>query len=261
MIGRFAGLRRAYSWTQARLGRDLGAAVLTLAASIPAESLEACCRDLRRQCVAAGPHLTSAIVDEIHAFALTAPCRRPRGTVRFCYGDVRNGLLADGTAVPVADIDDPEVCPAIAALRRDPALIALAHRYLGYEPRHADLRLFWSFAGDLSDPARRNGGQTIDFHYDVPWYNAVYVYFYLTDTDLRSGAHVVLPGSAADKPLAFILSRCMRDDASLAAYYGALQPLAVEGAAGFCFFEDPYCYHKALVPISHDRLMLQIRFR
>jgi hypothetical protein len=116
--------------------------------------------------------------------------------------------------------------------------------------------------GAIADAQRREGGQTIDFHYDVPWYNAVYAYFYLTDTDSRSGAHVMIPGSAAKKSLGFILGTCTRSETELAAYYGrGPAPIVIEGRAGFGFFEDPYCFHKALAPISADRLMLQLRFR
>lgn len=248
VIGRFAHLRRAYSWIRSRRGT---------AANLGDQAGR---DDWHRRNVEVGPPLPSATVAEIRGFASSAPCRRPGGRARFGYADVRAGHLADGSAAPIADVDCPDACAAIVALRHDAALLAIARRHLGYRPRHVDVRLYWSFAGDMSDEARRAGGQTIDFHYDVPWYNAVYAYFYLTDTDRRSGAHVVLPGSAADKPLSFILAGCMRDDASLAAYYRATEPLTLEGPAGFCFFEDPYCYHKAIPPVAHDRLMLQFRY-
>jgi hypothetical protein len=57
------------------------------------------------------------------------------------------------------------------------------------------------------------------------------------------------------------LAGCIRDDPAVDAYYGAGRAVIVRGPAGFGFFEDPYCFHKALVPTTHDRLMLQIRYR
>ena len=34
----------------------------------------------------------------------------------------------------------------------------------------------------------------------------------------------------------------------------------IEGPAGTGFFEDASCFHKALIPTSGERLMLQVRY-
>jgi hypothetical protein len=45
------------------------------------------------------------------------------------------------------------------------------------------------------------------------------------------------------------------------AVYGRDAERVMEGAAGFGFLEDSSCYHKALPPLSGDRLILQLRYR
>jgi hypothetical protein len=194
------------------------------------------------------------------AFASTAVCTRPGLDESFRLSEVRSGMLADGRPVPIADLRRPTDCPAVIAVRRDPGLMAAASVYLGYRPKRVVPRLFWSFAAPLPDHARRTLGQTIDFHYDVPWFNALHAYFYLTPSDRQSGAHVTYLGSANDKPLRFALTTAFRDDDSLRAYYGSGRQLTIEGPAGFGFFEDPFGFHKALAPVAHDRLVLQLQY-
>lgn len=46
----------------------------------------------------------------------------------------------------------------------------------------------------------------------------------------------------------------------LLARYGPDRMIALEGPSGFGFVEDPYCYHKALPPLSGPRLVLQLRY-
>jgi hypothetical protein len=242
---------------QLRPERRMNGAAQTL---FPGLSLEACRTDLDRDCVHAGLQLSPEVVAGIEHFAASAACTRPGYDETFSRHDVRNGLLPDGRPVVIADLHSPLKCPQVDALCSDPGLLAVVADHLGYRARRVEPRLYWSFVGNFPDDLRRSLFQTIDFHYDVPWFNAVYAYFYLTAVDERTGAHVIWRGSARDKPLRFILASAFQSEGRLVEYYGATRKLVLCGPAGFGFLEDPFAFHTAIPPSTSDRLMLQIRY-
>ncbi|HEX2884894.1 hypothetical protein [Vineibacter terrae] len=261
LVGRFPAMRRAYSWLAAHAAmprRPFGTNERNTL--FPALAPHVSSLELRRHGLYPGLRLPAEMVAAIIGFAEQAPCARPGFDESFRYADIRHGRLADGQPVPIADMRRPAACADVATIRNDPGLRQAASSFLGYQPPAPRVRLFWSFAAALPDDTRRALGQTIDFHYDVPWFNGVYAYFYLTPSDRHSGAHVMYPGSARDKPLRFVLASSFRDESALAAYYGADRQVVVEGPAGFGFLEDPFGYHKALPPVRHDRLVLQLRY-
>lgn len=151
-------------------------------------------------------------------------------------------------------------CPEIGRVARDPRLVETASRFLGYGPRRTRARLCWSPVVTLSDRERRDAGQTIDFHYDIEACNSVYVYFYLIGGGPTSGAHVLVEGSHGPKPIRMIAGSCFQAEDKVLARYGADKVTVVAGGPGFGFFEDPACFHKALVPTRTARLCLQLRF-
>jgi len=200
--------------------------------------------------------MVAAIVD----FAKTAACARPGFDESFRHDQVCAGYLSDGRPVAVGDVRRPVECPQVAALFDDPGLLAAATDFLGYVPKRREARLYWSFAAPLPDDVRRAFGQTIDFHYDVPWFNAVDAYFYLTPSDRYSGAHVIYRQSARHKPARFKLASAFNDEKKLTSYYGSARQHVIEGPAGFGFMVDPFGFHKAFAPVKRDRLMLQLRY-
>jgi ectoine hydroxylase-related dioxygenase (phytanoyl-CoA dioxygenase family) len=88
----------------------------------------------------------------------------------------------------------------------------------------------------------------------------VYVYFYLSDTDRHSGAHVVVAGSHKAKPLRMKLGSTRQPEHAVLRRYGADKVVVLEGAAGFGFLEVPSCFHKVLPPRTSSRLLLQLRY-
>ncbi len=254
-------MRRAYSWLAAHVAKPQPLPGANEPDTLfPALASRVSAAALRKRGLYAGLRLPADMVAAIVGFAEQASCARPGFDEHLRYVDIRHGRLADGQPVPVVDMRQPTDCTAVTIIRGDPGLREAASAFLGYQPARPRVRLFWSFAAALSDETRRALGQTIDFHYDVPWFNGVYAYFYLTPSDRHSGAHVMVPGSAWDKPLRFVLASAFRDEAALAAYYGADRQIVVEGPAGFGFLEDPFGFHKALPPERHDRLVLQLRY-
>ena len=149
----------------------------------------------------------------------------------------------------------------VQALAADPLLHEAASSFLGYRARRVSSWLFWSFASGLSDDERRAVNQTVDFHYDVDGYNFMYANFYLVDTTARNGAHVLIEGSSRHKRWRHLMGVARLADAEAFAAYGRDSERVMEGAAGFGFLEDSSCYHKALAPLSGDRLILQLRYR
>lgn len=215
---------------------------------------------LRQQGVCGGLQLPPILVDQIAEYALAMPCRRhSEDHEHFRIGEVKNGLSPLGAPVGIADVIAPG-CPAVDTVTHDPVLIEIVRRYLGRRPRRVARRLYWSPVSTLPDEARRNNGQTIDYHYDIEPHNSLYVFFYITGADRNSGAHVAIMRSHRSKPLPIIWSSAFQPDARVLDRYGADSPVVIEGGPGYGFLEDPACFHKALPPKDRDRLVLQFRY-
>lgn len=162
--------------------------------------------------------------------------------------------------VATARVLDSAQLGAVQAIAADPIILDVVSSYLGYFPGEVTSYFFWSFANGMDD-AERARVQTTRFHYDVYGYNFVYVSFYLTPTDAQSGAHALIEGSHRKKRLGRLLGSARISDAQAAKDYGAERVKVIEGDAGTGFFEDTSCYHKALAPVTQDRLMLQLRYQ
>ncbi len=264
ILGRFYFVRWLFSrWM--RLRNRLGGRPLPPVEGLPVS--EIVCTDIRlavaelqknalTQCIVLPP----SMIEKISHFARQAECEVAGINTLFHYTDVKSGRLADGTFAALGHCQNPTACQAVCQVRDDPVLRSIVANYLGYVPCSADIRLYWSFAGEAADDERRRLYQTIDYHFDVHDYNFCYVHIYLTDTDMKSGAHVMVLGSHWSKPLRWLLGSARQTDTAIEKYYGKEKVICLEGKAGAGFIEDTSCYHKALAPQSGDRLMLQIRY-
>lgn len=217
-------------------------------------------QELRKTAVALGFDLPDDIVSEIQGFASSCELKACNVPYKFCYKDVDKGALSDGTVVAIGYSVYPQESKAVQKVLYDPSLNMAARDYLGYQPNNYEVRLYYSFAADLTDDERRKRNQTIDYHFDVHAFNFCYAHFYITDTDKYSGAHVLVKSSHKDKPLKYLLGSARKSDNEISQYYDESKVVLIEGKAGTGFLEDTSCYHKALAPISQDRLLLQIRF-
>ncbi|MDB4990633.1 MAG: hypothetical protein JWN04_5811 [Myxococcaceae bacterium] len=151
--------------------------------------------------------------------------------------------------------------PQVRALAGDPILVDVVAGYLGYTPERVSSWLFWSPRNQLTHAEREARFQTVGFHYDVHGLNFLYVNFYITDVDRQSGAHVLIEGSHRGKRLRQLFGTAKVTDSEATRRYGPGRIKCIEGPAGSGFFEDASCYHKALAPLSNDRLMLQLRYQ
>lgn len=150
-------------------------------------------------------------------------------------------------------------CEAIAKLERDPFLWKVAAKYLETDPVLIGSRMWWTFATkqELSESVRG----FFRFHYDLEDYRFIKFMFYLTDVDTNSAPHVCVRGSHKNKKLQYQFSLLReREDREIVDFYGKDKIEIICGKAGFGFVEDFYCFHKATVPKTKNRLMLEIKF-
>jgi hypothetical protein len=194
----------------------------------PSVSVSRAVSDLRENAVAFGLDLSESDSQEIREFAETNPCTREGLKRDFFYNDVKNGRLQDGSLVALGRLRKPHLCAPISRISRDPALWEIAKQYLGYTPKRADIRLFWSFASDLTDSDRRKLAQTIDFHIDVYSFNFCYAHWYISDVTKDSGAHELIRGSHIKKRLRWLFGSTMQSSDVLAEYYKPDDFLVIE---------------------------------
>lgn len=153
------------------------------------------------------------------------------------------------------------LCPAVKQLENDPKLWEIAAKYLIAEPVLAGSMMWWSFAtSEAQIDKRREFAQGL-FHYDLEDYRCLKFMFYLTDVDLSSGPHAYVKGSHERKKLQHQLSLIRaRSDEELINYYGKDTITTICEKAGFGFAEDPFCFHRGIIPTQKNRLILEVKF-
>jgi len=254
LIARLHSLRQSLLLHDASITPPLRESVFNQAA------LEIWLQGLRRDGFCAGLQMPEALAEDIYKHARATYCQRhAEDDEYFRIEDIRDGRTPEGAPVAIADVISP-ACTAVDRVTRDPLLIEIARRYLGYWPERVARRLYWSPVSELPEDARRNGGQTIDFHYDIEPKSSLYAFFYITGANRDSGAHVTVAGSHAPKPLPIRLSSAFQPETRVLERYGAENAVVIEGGPGFGFLEDPACFHKALAPRQAPRLVLQLRY-
>jgi hypothetical protein len=275
VLGRFAAVRDAYS-TLRSLGDAVAAAAplrigdlyeeaaipLAVASSghlVPQKPVDAQVDDLRERSYSVGPHIAPDIALDLQRQCRTLPLK-VGGRAAGNYEELAKASERY-ERIAIATVIDSSKLAVVQALAADPLLHDAASSFLGYRARRVSSWLFWSFASRLSDDERRAMNQTIDFHYDVDGYNFMYANFYLVDTTVENGAHVLIEGSSRRKRWRHLTGIARLSDAEALAAYGSTAERVMEGPAGFGFLEDSSCYHKALPPRGGDRLILQLRYR
>ena len=275
LFGRFRSVRRVHSRVQRAIrprNRPLEIAPQYATSGIGIEradsglvrsdhSTEVHCQRLDRQAWSDGIRLTPEAVAALRAFAREGPItyRLAPGVHATAerLGDLSPETRASTTTAVLTTDHDNDIVRQIAG---DHAIVDVIERYLGFRPRLVAPYFFWSFQSDLSFEERVARQQTIEYHFDVHGYNFAYVSFYLLDTDRENGAHVLVEGTHHKKRLGHLLGSARISDQAAAEVYGLDKTTVIERPAGEGFFEDTSCYHKALPPLTGDRLMLQLRY-
>jgi hypothetical protein len=154
--------------------------------------------------------------------------------------------------------EHPAACPEIAALSRDPALIAIAEQYLGKPPRHTGTELWWTFPSPVTEQQKSDAAQL--FHFDLDDFRFLKFFFYLTDVGDGAGPHVVVLGTHRRKTLTHQAVIRRQSDADIVRAYGAERVRRILLPAGSGFAEDTFCFHKGETPTRDRRLLLQFEF-
>ena len=221
-----------------------------------------CVQDLRENAVAFGLQLPPADISGILQFAQSTPCREPGIEGDWYASEVNEGKLKGTRHVFRGLVQQLEACSSIEKILRDSVLLETVRRYLGYWPTRVEPILTWSFVSDLPLDEQKRQYPPLNYHYDVAGYNFMTAYFYITDVDARSGAHIMIQKSHNKKPAhtLFLPYSQIDSEEQLLDYYGKESKLVIEGGAGFGYLQDPSCFHRLSSPETRRRLLLQIRY-
>ena len=220
--------------------------------------------ELRQDSITLGLNLPPDLVAEIHSLACRLPLQNSVRSRPFLKSEVgEGGRLIDGQMVSLGSAYKTRKLKllkheCVSQIVHDPILLDIVSRYLGYWPKRlSDVELYWSFATNLSFEEQMKQGNAIDYHFDLHGFNFVMVAFYLTDTDRKSGAHVMFKKSHKRKTLPMLFSYSQPVDV-LSHHYGSENETMIEGKAGTGFVMDNSCYHRATTPETADRLLLRL---
>mgnify|MGYP001796294078 FL=1 len=198
----------------------------------------------------------------MYRYACETHCHAPGHEGEIYVADVQNGQLKGGRIVFRGLVNHPERCPVVERMAQDPMLLEVVRRYLRYWPMRLTYHLSWSFAVDIPEQEQKKVYPPLNYHYDVAGYNFMTTYFYITDIDADTGAHVMIERSHNQKPFntLFTSGAAAQLAQQVLDYYGADSETVIEGKAGFGFVQDPSCFHR-LSPLKKGRrLLLQIRY-
>jgi hypothetical protein len=217
---------------------------------------------VRQEGICTALRLPPDMVAEIRAYAETHTCYGGPGWNTPVEPPHTNATGPDGVRILAANLPDayPD-CPAVAHLVQQGVFHAIAAEYLGPSAQIIDVRLWWSFpAGDASRADLRRVAQDT-FHFDLADWGQLKFFFYLTDVDAETGAHVYVRGSHARRPLScqFTPFSAKRDD-QIDALYGPASIQTVLGPAGTGFVEDVFGFHTGLAVRRDRRLVLEMSF-
>lgn len=266
-IGRFGPVRKTYSLLQKSIQNTnevyyRSRLDLRQTSVFTAVMPERCAQELRRRSVAFDLQLPPSFISKIHQFAATSQLYEPGFAGEFKVDDVADGRLPNGRPVMRGLVKELDQCEAIAQVAQDPTLMAIVRAYLGYWPTQVTRHLTWTFASPLPETEQRDRFLPLSYHYDVAGYNFMSAYFYITDMDRLSGAHVMIENSHNHKPFHTLFAPWSgrQTDEQVLNYYGKERELLIEGKAGLGFVQDPSCFHKLLPPVKHHRLIFQVRY-
>ena len=156
-------------------------------------------------------------------------------------------------------LNPSQQCEAIQKISEDPKIWQIAAKYLETNPILIETRLWWTFV--LGEAVNKSLLLPYNFHYDLEDYRFIKFMFYLSNVDEYSGSHVCVKGSHNKKKLSNQLSLIREtSEQKIFDYYGTEKVKTICGEAGLGFVEDFYCFHKGTLPISKDRLILEVKF-
>jgi hypothetical protein len=248
------GIKRLVSAFQAKPPQS------TLESIFEELNVEEAVSSLRLDGFFSGVKLSGQVLADLLEFARSNPC--------FAGGDLNSGFFYANKDIAQTNHSDKIILaryynitdlPSVQRLVNDPKLVSIATKFLGCIPLNSENRLWWSFAENVPEEERFKYAQSL--HFDLEDYRCLRFFFYLTDVGEFDGPHVCVRGSHNRKKLSHLLSIHRRkNEPDVIDYYGNHNVVTITGSAGFGFAEDPFCMHKGLTPVLHNRLILQIQY-
>lgn len=257
-FGRFLPVRRAL-WRLARKGasRDCSASMF------PGNAMPATVNALRTEGLFSGLQLPERACADILRFARSTPCfanlSRSHEFLPSAHGDAVSRL---GRPVLTGHyFDRVEACAAVAGVRGDPLLHAVASSYLGRKARVISTRLWWSFPTQGASDADLNLASQEKLHFDLDDWRALKFFFYLTPVDREGGPHVYVRRTHNRRMARHQWTLVVgHPNEEVLSAYGSENKVTVLGGAGHGFAVDPFGFHMGTVVRNAPRLMLEVGF-
>ncbi len=140
----------------------------------------------------------------------------------------------------------------------DPILLAMVQEYMGLPPIFNTPVAFLNSARKVKS-ARELSNTAQLYHHDLHRLQFVKLFIYLTDVDMDSGPHTLIPGTHRTRPDGLWADGRHTDEAVDKA--GILDnEVNITGPAGTVFLVDTSALHKGANPASNHRLMAQIQY-
>jgi hypothetical protein len=150
--------------------------------------------------------------------------------------------------------------PAVQRLMGDQSLLAFSQSYFGAAPIFDFATMWWSttFSSEPGSTAAQL------FHFDFDRIKWLKWFFYLTDVTEERGPHCYVRGShrRGISQAAPLLARgyARLTDKEVVDAFGSESIASIVGRAGTIIAVDTRGFHKGVVPLRGDRLVLQFQF-
>ncbi len=144
--------------------------------------------------------------------------------------------------------------PTIQNLMADPVLISIAQQYIGSQVTYVNTGLSWITPYGGLEPASDLAQL---YHFDMDRIKFMKFFLYLTDVEATTGPHCYVRGSCQRKPRSLLQDRRFQDS-ELTQFYKAEDFKELTAPRGTLFAVDTRGFHKAKVPTTGNRLMLQL---
>lgn len=218
---------------------------------------------LRSEGLVTGLQMPETVCSDILRFAQSTPCfANLSRRVEFLPSEHGNAVSGVGHPVLTGHyFDRVEACAAVALVRGDPLLHAVAAGYLGRRARVISTRLWWSFPTSQASDADLNLASQEKLHFDLDDWRALKFFFYLTPVDHDGGPHVYIRRThnrrLARHQWTLVVGHPNQEVLDA---YGAENMTTVLGGAGHGFAVDPFGFHMGTMVRTAPRLMLEVGF-
>ncbi|MBP5855609.1 hypothetical protein KAJ83_01205 [Marivibrio halodurans] len=193
------------------------------------------------------------------------------------------GYGAEAFSYGSYSLADSMAAPHLLELSVDPTLLEVGRRHLGGTPLLSKIYVHWDFPH--TDHLVPDGVTIGDYHRDLNDFGMFWVYMYLSDVDMESGPHALIPGSHRFDVVAKRLEEALRKgqdfphlDRNLTVFdffdgYGYHIPQSVKlalfeqdqkfftGPPGTILASNGFQLHKIHQPQSKRRLIVALRYQ